>query len=93
MIEGFFTVGPFKDSQKRIRKFGSYLYFNTYYNKTLVKLLDLEEERSLAIIIDDIDKVEELNQKIMTYETMMLMVSSYALSESIDSPENNIIYD
>jgi hypothetical protein len=33
MSDDFFTVGPFKDSKKRIKKFNSYLYFNAYLIK------------------------------------------------------------
>ena len=53
MIDDFFTVGPFKDSKKRIKKFSSSFYFNAYYNKTLVNILDLEEERNLVLAIGD----------------------------------------
>jgi hypothetical protein len=93
MSDDFFTVGPFKDSKKRIKKFNSYLYFNAYYNKTLVNILDLEEERDLALAIGDNATAIELDQKIKTYETMMVLASSLTLSASIATGDNIISYD
>ena len=92
MSDDFFTVGPFKDSEKRINNFSKYLYFNVYYNRTLVKLLELEEERGLAIVIDDHQRAEELKHTIVTYEAMMHLAGNLALSSSFDSDEQ-IIYD
>ena len=92
MSDDFFTVGPFKDAEKRINNFSRYLYFNAYYNKTLVKLLDLEEERDLAIAIDDYQRAEKLKHTIITHETMMVLAGSLTLSSSVDSDEQ-IIYD
>jgi hypothetical protein len=93
MKGSFFNVGPFKDSEERTKSFSRYLYFNIYYNKTLSQLLELEEERELAKIIDDFERVNELKQKIITYETMMLLAGSLTLSSSIDAGEHIIHYD
>ena len=93
MNNKFFTVGPFKESEDRAGNFSKYLYFNIYYNKTLSQLLELEEERELARIIDDFERVDELKTKIITYETMMLLAGSLTLSSSIDAGENIIHYD
>ena len=93
MKDSFFNVGPFKESEERTKSFSRYLYFNIYYNKTLSQLLELEEERELAKIIEDFERVDELKQKIITYETMMLLAGSLTLSSSIDAGEHIIHYD
>jgi hypothetical protein len=93
MKDNFFTVGPFMESKENIKSFSRYLYFNIYYNKTLVKLLDLEEERDLAFVIKDNKRALELEQQIITYETMMLLAGSLTLSSSIDAGEHIIHYD
>tara|TARA_A100001515_G_C4553596_1_gene204267 strand:- start:382 stop:663 length:282 start_codon:yes stop_codon:yes gene_type:complete len=93
MSDKFFTVGPFKDCEKKTEDFGRHLYFNIYYNKTLSKLLDLEEERELARVIDDFERVDQLKEKIITYETMMLLAGSLTLSSSIETGEHIIDYD
>ena len=93
MSDDFFTVGPFKNSKKRIKKFNSHLYFNAYYNKALVNILDLEEERDLALVIGDNATAKELDQKIKTYEVMMALAGSLTLSASIDNGDDIINYD
>jgi hypothetical protein len=93
MNDNFFTVGPFKNSERRVRDFSKYLYPNIYYNKTLSQLLDLEEERELAKTIQDFDRVEALKEKIVTYETMMVIAGALTLSSSIDAGEHIIHYD
>ena len=93
MSDNFFTVGPFNNCEKKIKDFSRYLYFNIYYNKTLSQLMVLEEERELAKVIEDFDRVDDLKQQISTYETMMLLAGALTLSSSIDAGENIINYD
>jgi|TARA_R110002012_G_scaffold95196_1_gene230207 hypothetical protein len=92
MNDDFFTVGPFKGVEKRVNSFSKYLYFNVYYNKTLVKVLELEEERELAVAIDDKERATALKDQIITYETMMLIAGNLSLSSSVD-PDEPLIYD
>ena len=55
--------------------------------------LNEKEIAELAKIIEDFERVDELKQKIITYETMMLLAGSLTLSSSIDAGEHIIHYD
>tara|TARA_R100001509_G_C4771447_1_gene183159 strand:- start:341 stop:622 length:282 start_codon:yes stop_codon:yes gene_type:complete len=93
MSDNFFTVGPFKESKKRVEGFSRYMYYNIYYNKTLVKLLELEDEKNLAIKNDDKEKTDEIKQQIMVYETMILLAGSMTSSGSANSLTEDATYD
>ena len=93
MSDNFFTVGPFKNSKKRIERFGRYMYYNIYYNKTLVKLLELEDEKNLAIKNDDKEKADEIKRQITVYETMIVLAGSMAASGSNDPLAEDVVYD
>ena len=93
MSDNFFTVGPFKNSKKRIERFGRYMYYNIYYNKTLVKLLELEDEKSLAIKNDDKEKADEIKRQITVYETMIVLAGSMAAPGFTDPLAEDDVYD
>ncbi len=69
------------------------MYYNIYYKKTLVNLLELEDEKSLAIKNDHKEKADEIKRQIMVYETMIMLAGTMVASGSINPPSEDVVYD